>query len=231
MLKNGFCIDTTTECINNQYRYLKACDWLGNYYFEKKVYKKALKYYKLPIELNEHSTTIQTDSAYKLRNEIIAKAGDMTYNGNGVPKDTVFSFYYHYQYPLNYSIEEKEKYSLLYFKIIKDTFNLLETTQAKYYLAINPYMLSANQTLQKIANSINAYSLNKDSVSITLFRGDIPISEEGQAILWRCLDGVKELIRIKNTKLKIEEEVDLNENEITKVVNGKSFPIFSIQTF
>ena len=233
MLKNGFCDDTTIECINKQYRYLKACDWLGNYYFEKKIYKKAFKYYELPIELNGHSTTIQTDSAYKLKNEIIAKAGDMAYYGNGVTKDTVYSFYYHYQYPLNYSIEEKQKYSLLYFKTIKDTFNLQnkETTQSKYYFAINPYMLSENQTLQKIANSINTYSLNKDSVSITLFRGDNPLSEEGQAILWRCLDGLKELIQLKNTKLKIEREVDLNETEITKVVNGKSFPTFRIQTY
>lgn len=233
VLKNGFCEDTTIECINIQYKYLKACDWLGNYYFEKKIYKKAFKYYELPIELNGHSTTIQTDSAYKLRNEIIAKAGDIIYYGKGVTKDTISSFYYHYQYPLNYSIDEKQKYSLLYFKTIKDTFNLQtkEATQSKYYLAINPYMLSENQTLQKIANSINTYSLKNDSVSISLFRGVTPLSEEGQAVLWRCLDIVKELIQLKNAKLKIETEVNLNENEPTKVLNGKSFPIFSIRTY
>lgn len=233
VLKNGFCEDTTIKCINNQYRYLKACDRLGSYYLEKKFYKKAFKYYELLVELDGHSTTIQTDSACKLRNEIIAKAGDMTYFGNGVTKDTVNSFYYHYQYPLNYSIDDKRKYSLLYFKTITDTFNLQtkERTHSKYYFAINPYMLLENQTIQKIANSINTYSLNKDSVSIILFRGDTPLSEEGQALLWKCLDGVKELVQLKNPKLKIEREVDLNETENTKIVNGRAFPIFSVQTY
>jgi hypothetical protein len=232
-LKNGFCDDTTIECINNQYRYLKACDWLGNYYFEKKIYKKAFKYYELPKELEGHSTTIQTDSAYKLRNKIIAKAGDMIYNGIGLTKDTVNSFYYHYQYPLNFDFEETQKYSLLYFKTIRDTFNLQlnETFQNRYCIAINPYMLSDNKTQQKIANSINNYSSNIDSISITLFKGDIPLSEDGQALLWRCLERVKELLEVKNNRLKIERDVDLNESAILKIVNGKSFPIFSIKTY
>ena len=110
-IRKGFCENATKACIEKQYRYLNACNSLGDFYFRRGNYKTALRYYELPLDLNGHSTNIQTNAAYKLRNDIIAKAGDMLFFGNGYLTDTISSFYYHFQYPLNYTRKQKEKYS------------------------------------------------------------------------------------------------------------------------
>lgn len=185
----------------------------------------------MPLNLNGHSTNFQTDSAYKLRNDIVAKAGDMIFFGTGYPIDTINSFDYHFQYPLTYTIKQKEKYSFLYLRTIKDTFNIttLDSNRKGFGIALNPFMLYEQTVLQKIANAINNNVSKKKRVTITLQSGLLPLSEEGQSILHRALDKVIEQIQLANTNIEIDHSVDW-ENSVQMIINGKELPIFIIVT-
>ncbi len=107
--------------------------------------------------------------------------------------------------------------------------SLPDTGQHKYLIAINPYMLNEESSLEKIASSITSHFPGKTNFNIELSRGNVSVSEEGQAMLNRALRAILDLLKLKNTDHTIEPEVYIDfENKVTKEVNGKPFPVFII---
>ena len=202
-IKSGFCEEDDAKCIAKQLRYLNACEQLGNYYIKQKKYQPAFKYYTLPLKLNGHSTNFSSNEALKLRNDIIAKAGNMVFLGQGMKKNKKEAFYYHYQMPGTLSGEQRLNYSNIYFNSTKDTFKFSgrdANNQLFQVISINPFFVDDSSTITKVSNEVLNIekTLSADSsinCVLGILPGSVALSEEGQGYLQHFLDKVsKQLI-------------------------------------
>ena len=202
-IKSGFCEDNDAKCIAKQLRYLNACDQLGDYYSKQKKYQPAFKYYTLPLELNGHTTNFSSEAALKLRNDIIAKAGNMVLLGQGMKKNKKEAFHYHYQMPPTLTRDQRLNYSNIYFNSTKDTLYFSgrdANNQLLQLISINPFFVDDSSTVAKVRKEVlNIEKILSADNSMTcvlgILLGSIPFSEEGQGSLQLFLDKVsKQLI-------------------------------------
>jgi hypothetical protein len=190
IIKKGFCRDETRNCINAAISYLKACDSLGNYYYDLKDYKNAFKYYSLVANLrtsHADGDLIDNDTVLKTHNFISVKAGDMLFLGLGCKKDLVASYQFHNSLPNYLPIAERNRLSKLHFNTIKDIFPLSITDTFQQF-AINPFYIYDIATTKKIDDYLRNIDekITVDTslrCTIVLNKGAFPLSELSQGYL------------------------------------------------
>lgn len=133
IIANGFPAYYSNHAEQGQYRYMQACEKLGDFFAQQftvrklRTNAKAVKYYKLAADYNfgTDSGTHESDRMVSISERICKKLGDILLDGKGVKLDKQSAFFYHTK--VNMSTKEIKNYSKKYFGTYQKIYDLHST--------------------------------------------------------------------------------------------------------
>lgn len=130
IIAKGFPAYYSKHAEHGQYRYMQACEKLGDFFAQQftvrklRANAKAVKYYKLAADYNfgTDSETHYSDRMVSISERICKKLGDILLGGKGVKLDKQSAFFYHTK--VNMSTKEIKIYSKKYFGTYQKIYDL-----------------------------------------------------------------------------------------------------------
>ena len=232
IIKRGFCDDETKSCPQQQINFLKACNDLGDLYFNRHNFQTALKYYLKAIKINDH-IYMATHYAQKLQKTISAKASYILWNHKHSHEDSVSAFFIDFRY-LSECYEKKLiSLSEHYFHFSKDTFYggylYNQAHKRQFLFAINPLFIINKRTRSKIVSTLNDSLINAKTVTLTLACMDFPNSEQNQAYFYSTLFNIRDRLQKRFPGINFMADVDCNSGiEFPDIRSFISFPLIKV---
>ena len=227
IIKRGIPEGEDNRTIKKQFRYINACEALGDYYHSLNQNKKAIYYYELVADLDGH---ILSDEQMELRDKVSLKVGDIYFAGRGIKKDLPSSIRYHSKALIGKSSSLKDHYSKLYFDNTDPIFILNArpfdtTTYAVNLLNIDkPLSKKLKEYLLPLINKLNSDTLLKCRITVGIL--PLGLTEENQGLVYRSLINIQDYLK---KKIVVPNRIDAEVEIPGEICQYKSFKLPCLQ--
>lgn len=233
IIEEGLCRVGSAKCVEKGLRYMKACEQVGNYYYQLKNYRAAFKFYSLVADLSTSDVDgdfEEDERLLKLHTVLCWKVGDMLFAGLGVKANRVAAYYYHNSVPFYLTKKKREQFSQLHFNTTDKFYAypaVMKRSDSSQQFSINPFFIYDPQAGSRVCKELQFFDekLQADTAlkcHMVMMRGCIPMSELGQSYLNRFQDNLPVL---KESKFASRYTLDIEFNDSTsRRFNGIQFP-------
>lgn len=232
IINKGFIQYGTGKHSEKNILFAKACDSLGDYYFQQKKYAKALTTYRRVADLAGHHADgdfDEDDKAFEKYHVVaLEKVGKMLLKGQGTAKDTVTAVYYLDRHPNNFSLAKRKEFSKLVFGHTTEYFivkPLPPKNDTIAFAEINPFFIYESSTALKVAGALADIQLQQqwdtNTVCRIMFCFGVHrfFSEYDNAIAYRFLKKIEsskafKQIKFFSTDIDYEVQSAFEQNQI-----------------